>query len=117
MPSAIKIELFYLRKFGYFTVSPYTYAYYLMFLCYHGLGQYGNRDYALRQMAGTVLEPPLERCSNEIHHSYNIVGHCYLVTGQADMARVCFEFSTFFSRLAGEMYDKYNSAYHYLLYL
>ena len=117
MPSAIKIELFYLDECRDITVSPHTYAYYLIFLCYHGLGQYENRDYALRQMAGTVFEPPLERCSIETHYSFNIVGHCFLVTGQVDMARMCFEFSIFCSRFPGDKYDKYNSAYHYLSYL
>ena len=113
----IKIELFYLSKFRYFGVSPYTYAYYLMFLCYHGLGQYENRDYALSQLADTVFEPPKERCSDEMHFSYNIVGHCFLVTGQVDMARICFEISILCSRILGDRYDKYNSAYHYLSYL
>ena len=117
MPSAIKIEIFYLRIFRSFTISPYTYAYYLMFLCYHGLGQYDSRDYALGQMADTVLEPGLKRCSDEIHHTYNIIGHCFLVAGQADMARECFTLSTIFSRFIGDVYDKYNSAYHYLSYL
>ena len=118
MPSAINIELFYLDKFGYLTVSPYTFAYYLMFLCYHELGQYENRDYALSQLAGTVFEHPSgERCSDEMHYSCNIVGHCCLVAGQVDKARKCFEFSIYFSRFLGDMYDKYNSAYHYLSYL
>ena len=88
-----------------------------MFLCYHGLGQYENRDYALREMASTVFKPPFERCSGEMHYSFNIVGHCFLVAGQVDMARLCFTFSTMFSRLMGDVYDKYNSAYHYLSYL
>ena len=89
-----------------------------MFLCYHGLGQYENRDYALSQLAGTVFEHPSgERCSDEMPYSLNIVGHCYLVAGQVDMARMCFEFSILCSRYMGDRYDKHNSAYHYLSYL
>ena len=114
MPSAINIELFYLDEFRWFTVSPYTYAYYLMFLCYHGLAQHENRDYALRQLADTVFEHHRERCSDQTHHSFNIVGHCFLVAGQVDMARWCFALSITYSRLVGDIYDKYNSAYHYM---
>ena len=117
VPGAIRIELIYLSQVRNFTVSPFTYAYYLKFLCYHGLGQYENRDNALRQLAGTVSEPPLDRCSSEMHFSYNIVGHCFLMAGQIDMARLCFQTSIFCSSLMGGAYDEYNSAYHYLSYL
>ena len=112
VPCAIRIELFYLGNFRRFFVSPYTYAYYLMFLCYHGLGQYEFRDNALRQLAGTMLNRHEDRCSDEMHFSFNILGHCFLVAGQIDMARVSFETSIFCTRLMGDFYDKYNSAYH-----
>ena len=117
VPCAIRIELFYLGVFGRFFVSPYTFAYYLMFLCYQGLGQYEFRDYALRQLASTVLDRREKRCSDEIHFSFNIVGHCFLVAGQIDMARAFFRASILCTRLMGDIYDKYNSAYHYLSYL
>ena len=54
VPRAIQIELDYCdQDFG-LRISPFTYAYYLMFLCYHGLGQYDDRNRALRHLVDTV---------------------------------------------------------------
>ena len=47
VPRAIQIEVDYCDPtFGVVLISPFTYAYYLMFLCFLGLGQYDDRDRA-----------------------------------------------------------------------
>ena len=113
LPRAIQIELCYCAKrFGVF-ISPFTYAYYLMFLCYHGLGQYDNRDRALRQLVDT--DNDRERRSALRYHSYNIVGHCMLMAGNVEMARNMFlESAQFTHSCPLPAFDKYNSAYKYL---
>ena len=95
LPLAIQIELYFCtngsnRVSAYRAVklSPYTCSYYLMFQCYHELGQYGNRDHALCQLIDIVNNR--ERCGQWRHHSYNIAGHCLLITGQIDRARDMF---------------------------
>ena len=113
MPRAIQIELF--QCVTEVNISPFTFAYYLMFLCYQGLGQYDNRDRALGQLVDTVNDP--HRRSNSIHHSYNIAGHCLLLAEQVDLARTLFLKSIEFTSNLGKAYDNYNSAYHYLSYM
>ena len=88
MPRAIQIELDHGDPKTGVLISPFTYAYYLMFLCYHGMGKYDNRDRALRQLVDTFNDR--ERCCVNIDHSYNIAGHCLLITGNVDMARDMF---------------------------
>ena len=90
MPRAIQIELLHYDQEIGVTISPFVYAYYLMFLCYHELGQYDNRDRALCQLVETANDR--ERCGVAKHHSYNIAGHCLLVIEHVEMAR------DFFSR-------------------
>ena len=113
LPSAIQVELCYCpEKFG-VLISPFTYAYYLMFLCYHGLGQCDNRDRALRQLVDTVNDDE-RRCVVRFH-SYNIAGHCMLMAGYVEMARELFLISAQFTHnLRSPVFDKYNSAYKYL---
>ena len=113
LPRAIQVELCYSRKgIGVF-ISPFTYAYYLMFLCYHGLGQYDNRDRALRQLVETVND--IERCSVVRYYSYNIAGHCMLMAGCVEMARNMFLESARYTHCdRSHVLDKYNSAYKYL---
>ena len=113
LPGAIQVELCYCHKSTGVLISPFTYAYYLMFLCYHGLGQYDNRDRALRQLVDTVNDR--ERCSVFRHHSYNIAGHCMLMAGNVEMARDTFLRSAEFTHNQRSLaFDKYNSAYKYL---
>ena len=113
VPNAIQIELYCCDPETGIVISPFTFAYYLMFLCYHGLGQYDNRERALLQLVDTVYDD--ERCSVDRYTSYNLVGHCLLMVGQADKARILFLQSTHFSHRTPEsIFDKYNSAYHYL---
>ena len=113
LPRAIQIELRYCyKRFGVF-ISPFAHAYYLMFLCYHRLGQYDNRDRALRQLVDTVNDR--ERRGIAQHHSYNIAGHCMLMAGNVEMARNMFLESVQFTHSRqSPAYDRYNSAYKYL---
>ena len=113
MPRAIQIELF--HSVTKLVMSPFTFAYYLMFLCYQGLGQYDNRDRALRQLVDTMSDP--ERGSISAEHSYNIAGHCLLLAGQVDFARILFLKSIEYTSNRGKAWDDYNSAYHYLSYM
>ena len=109
---AIQIELEHCnRKVGVVYISPFTYAYYLMFLCYHGLGKYDNRDRALRQLVDTASDE--ERCGVRRYHSYNIAGHCMLIAGYVEMARNMFLESAQFSQVE-PVIDKYNAVYKYL---
>ena len=54
VPRAIQIELDHCDPIIGVKISPLTYAYYLMFMCYHRLGQYDDMDRALRQLVDTV---------------------------------------------------------------
>ena len=110
VPRAIQIELDHCDPSVGVDISPFIYAYYLMFLCYHGLGQYDNRDRALRQLVDTANDT--ERCGVALHHSYNIAGHCLLMAGNVDMARDMFLESVRFTHPS--VLDKYNAAYKYL---
>ena len=110
---AIQIELDHCDPDLGVDISPFTYAYYLMFLCYHGLGQYDNRDHALRQLVDTVNDK--ERCSLWRNHSYNIAGHCMLMAGYVEIARKMFLKSAQLTHsLRTTVGDKYNAAYKYL---
>ena len=114
VPRAIQIELDLCDPTNAICISPFTYAYYLMFLCYHELGQYDNRDRALRQLVDTANDQ--ERRGLYIYHSYNIAGHCLLISGNTDAARDLFLKSAHFTQKSA-IIDKENAAYHYLLYL
>ena len=95
LPLAIQIELYFCNLDGINVLknrvhlSPYVCAYYLMFLCYHEIGQYDNRDSALRKLM-EVLNNKGKRGFYQ-HYSYNIGGHCLLVSGQIDRARDMFK--------------------------
>ena len=73
VPSAIHIELSFCDPDIGVDVSPFTFAYYLMFLCYHELRQYGDRNRALRLLLDVVNNPEQHGVP---HHSFNIAGHC-----------------------------------------
>ena len=110
VPRAIQIELDLCDPTHAICISPFTYAYYLMFLCYHGLGQYDNRDRALRQLVDVAHDR--ERCGYK-YHSCNIAGHCLLITGNKIMARDLFLKSAHFTQQC-KVFDQENAAYLYL---
>ena len=88
VPDAVQIELTYSDKELGVYLSPFVCAYYLMFLNYHALRQYENRDRALCQLIETVNNR--EQCGDRRYHSYNIAGHCLLYMGLYEQARDMF---------------------------
>ena len=112
MPFAIQAEIVNSDpKIGIF-ISPFTYSYYLMFLCYHELGQFENRDRALCKLLDTINDH--RRCSVMRHISYNIAGNCFLMVENSEMARELFVKSVQFTQQISPFVDLYNSAHHYL---
>ena len=87
VPLAIQIEL-YFRPF-YITLSPLSCIYYIQFLCYHELRQYGNRDRALQQLMDALVYNK-EECDCSYTSALNIAGHCLLLVGRIDQARDMF---------------------------
>ena len=111
LPSAVHVELSVCdENIGVF-VSPFVFAYYLMFLCHHELHQYDDRDRALCLLVDTVSNP--EQCGVFYHHSLNIAGHCLLLAGWRDRAREMFALSYQLTQTR-HPFHKYNSARHYL---
>ena len=110
VPCAIRVELSVCDSGIGVVISPFTFAYYLMFLCYHELRQYGDRERALRLLIDVVNNP--EQNGADCYHSFNIAGHCLLLAGQRDRARELFIRS--FQSTQCNAYDKYNSALYYL---
>ena len=112
MPLAIQVELYFTDgDNGFLYLSPFICLYYFMFLCYHKLHQYDNRDRALRQLVEVVHN--FAQCGCMLHHSYNITGHCLVVAGERALARDMFMRSYQFSRRIPPL-DKFNSALWYM---
>ena len=88
VPVAIQTELTHCDNDIGVYLSPFVSAYYLMFLNYHALHQYENRNRALTQLIETVNNP--EQCGSFRYHSYNIAGHCLLYMGLYEQARDMF---------------------------
>ena len=109
VPLAIQIELNFSLEDDY-AFSPFTCAYYLQFLCYHRMQQYDNRHRALQQLIDVACN--MEQCGDP-HFSLNIAGHCLLLVGRRDLARVFFYRS--YMLLKSTPYEKWNSAIWYLL--
>ena len=113
MPLAIQIELLFHDHISseYMLLSPYVCAYYLMFLCYHELHQYDNRDRALHQLVD-VANNRRESVTN-MHGALNITGHCLFLAGDTTQAREFFIRSYQYTQ-NDPPWDKHNSALHYL---
>ena len=111
MPLAIQIEVYFSEVNLYITtISPLICLYYLMFVCYHELHQYDNRNCALRQLVDVANNDT--QCGTFWHNCYNIAGHCLLVAGEIDQARHMFLQS--YQHTLDRPYDKFNSALWYL---
>ena len=110
VPLAVHVELSFCDEIPGVYISPFIFAYYLMFLCHHELHQYDDRDRALGLLLDTVNNP--EQRGHICHHSLNIAGHCLLLAGQRDRAREILIAS--YQATQGSPYHKYNSAGHYL---
>ena len=90
MPAAIQMEILFSKPDQPLSISPFTLAYYLQFLCYHGLHQNGNRDRALRQLVDVTENPEQSGCPCIRYHTYNIAGHCLWFVGETARAREMF---------------------------
>ena len=111
VPAAIQIELAHCDEMRGVHLSPFVCAYYLMFLIYHALRQYENRDRALWQLIEAVHNR--EQCGRLRYHSYNIAGHCLLYMGLYEQARDMFTRSYQYTSNSPP-YDHFNSAQIYL---
>ena len=111
MPLGLQIELYFCDPKRGVVVSPFTFAYYLMFLCHHELRQYDQRDRSLRQLVDVTNST--EQCGGWPYHSYNITGHCLLLAGDTYRAQDMFDRSYQWTRRE-RVYHKYNSAKCYL---
>ena len=112
VPAAMQIELMhdYLVP-----LSPFVCAYYLQFLCYHGLGQFDNRDNALRQLMEALGNR--KQCGSPCiwYYAYNIAGHCLLVVGDRVRAKEMFIKSCEMHSIYGSKCEpRQNSAVYYL---
>ena len=86
---AIQIELFFQKYFVLVSLSPFTCAHYLKFLCYQDMHQYNNRDRALQELIDIVNDVDKKR-HGLLHTSLNITGHCLLLSGRGDQAHHMF---------------------------
>ena len=112
LPLAIKIELYFSRPSV--ELSPFTCAYYLQFLCYFDLHQYGNRDRALEQLVD-FAKTTAEICRGEDSISdLNIAGHCLLLAGRIIEARDMFYWSYALVQQVRPDLQELNSARWYL---
>ena len=115
LPVAIQIELEHCDRAVGVRFSPFTCAYYLMFLNYHELGQYDDRDRALLQLINVINS--YEHCGVCTYHSLNIAGHCLLSMGKYTHARDLFIQSFMNTYIFMPSFHPLNSAQYYLRYL
>ena len=114
VPIALQMELVYSPdKLIY--ISPFAVAYYLQFLCYHGLGKYRNRDFALLQLVGVVDNPEQYGDSSIRHRAYNIAGLCLWFVGEAARALEMFRKSCEVKLASDEPNGNQNNAATYYL--
>ena len=83
VPLAIQIEIYHRGDLP-VSLSPFTCAYYLLFLCYHNMQQYDNRDRALQQLIEVVLNREQRGVPST---SLSIAGHCLLLAGRRIQAQ------------------------------
>ena len=114
-PLAIQIELYFCHAiYRRVRISPLTCLYYLMFLCYHELKQYSNRNQVLRELEDVANDDLKNGNIINRHHAYNIAGHCLLIAGRKRRAREMFLSSHQYLTNKCSSLDKYNSALWYL---
>ena len=115
LPLAIQIELYFSHVvYRCVRISPFICLYYLLFLCYHQLRRYGDRDRALRKLEETVNDDLKNGLTLEKHHAYNIAGHCLLIAGKKDRACDMFNRShQYLTDVCGSL-NQYNAATWYI---
>ena len=88
LPLAFQTEQYFCsNEYSTLYLSPYICAYYFMFLCYHELGQYENRDRALQHLLDFVSTNQTELFW---YRNFNIAGNCLLIARRIDEAREMF---------------------------
>ena len=115
LPLAIQIELYFCHAvYRRVRISPFTCLYYLMFLCYHEMKQYRNRNQALHELENVANDYYKQGNLINRHHAYNIAGHCLLIAGKTRRARKMFKYSHQFMTDMCSCLKEYNSAMWYL---
>ena len=115
LPLAIQIELYFCHVvYRCVRISPFICLYYLLFLCYHKLQQYEDRDRALRQLERVANDDLKNGLLINKHHAYNIAGHCLLVAEEKDRARDMFRLSHWYLTIKCPSLGQYNSAMWYI---
>ena len=109
LPLAVREEISFCDEIIGVDVSPYVFAYYLMFLSHHELHQFDDRDRALRLLVDTVNNPE----QRGPYQCLNIAGHCLLLAGLRDRAREIF-ITSYLATQRKPPFNKYNSAAKYL---
>ncbi|XP_071145078.1 uncharacterized protein [Mytilus edulis] len=71
-------------------ILPNVMSYCLRFLCYHHLGDIPNKRQALRDLYITVKDN-LIRSTNTVSNELTILGVCFEISGDKDMAYQCYE--------------------------
>ena len=115
LPLAIQIELYFCNiVYRRVRISPFVCLYYLLFLCFHQLQRYIDRDRTLCQLI-TVANDQLKNGETfEKHHALNIAGHCLLIAGKKNRARDTFNRSHLYLTRTCESVRQYNSAMWYI---
>ena len=108
LPLGIQIELYF--SYLILRLSPTVCACYLKFMCYHKMNQFDRREFALQQLIQEMTNP--EQPVIGIYDA-NIVGHCLLLAGKIDTARVLF-FGSYIATHKHPFFHKHNSALWYL---
>ena len=116
VPLAIQIELYFSDPLAVISLSPFTCTYYLQFLCYHRMGQYGRRNCALQQLLDICITDNLKNAGIAPHFTLNITGHCLLLAGERALAWEMFNKSYHITLhiASNSPMHKYNSARWYL---
>ena len=115
LPLAIQIELYFCHEIHRrVRISPFTCLYYLMFLCYHELKQYRNRNQVLHELENVAHDYLKNGNIINRQHAYNIAGHCLLIAGKKRRAREMFEYSHRYLTNKCSSLERYNSATWYL---
>ena len=92
LPLAIQIEVYFSHVvFRRVRISPFTCLYYMLFLCYHELKQYCQRDRVFVELENIATDDLKNGHIMNRHHAFNITGHCLLIAKQKDRALKMFK--------------------------
>ena len=115
LPAALQIEVLNAELNQPVDISPFTCAYYLQLLSYHGLRQFDNRNRAVCHLVEVAETPKQYNCECVQSRAYNVAGHCLLFIGETMRAREMFIKSCeVMANFKGPASNYYNSARYYL---